>query len=217
MTMRERRVDRGRRLARRSLITIGDELREARLSAGLTQQELGDLAGRSHSEVSRIERGLVAGVPYETLSVMGAVLGLDVPLRAYPNGDRVRDAAQLRLLAKLRAILPGSLRHRTEVPLPIPGDPRAWDEVIDGPSWSLPVEAESRVRDTQALRRRLALKVRDAAVDRMLLVISDTRHNRAAMRLAAPDFAEAFPIRSSSALRALQRGEPPPGSAIVFL
>jgi hypothetical protein len=107
-------------------------------------------------------------------------------------------------------------RHRTEVPLGIPGDRRAWDEVIDGPGWSIPVEAEIRIRDTQALRRRLALKCQDANVDRIILVVADTRHNRHVLRLAAADFAEAFPVRARDALAALRDGAPPAGSAIVF-
>src|SRR3954454_2975596 len=169
MTHRERRIDRGRRLARRALAAIGEELREARLGVGLTQRALGDIVGLSHSEISRIERGLVAGVAYETLVIIDSALGLDIPLRAYSNGNPVRDIGQLKLLDRFRGTLPRELRHRTEVPLGIPGDQRAWDEVIDGIGWSLPVEAEARLRDTQAVRRRLAIKCRDAGADRVLL------------------------------------------------
>jgi transcriptional regulator with XRE-family HTH domain len=153
MSTRERRIDRGRRLSRRSLLTIGEEFREARIQAALTQRELGATVGISASEISRIERGQSPHVAYETLVAIGAALGLDLPLRAYPNGDAVRDAAQLALLARFRAMLPAGLRHRTEVPLGIPGDGRAWDDVVDGPGWSLPVEAETRLRDVQALHR----------------------------------------------------------------
>jgi len=142
MSTRERRLDRGRRLSRRTLLAIGEELREARIQAGLTQRELGAPVGISASEISRIEHGQSPHVAYETLAALGAALGLDIPLRAYPNGDAVRDAAQLALLARFRALLPAGLRHRTEVPLGILGDRRAWDEVLDGPGWSLPVEAE---------------------------------------------------------------------------
>ena len=157
MALRERRMDRGRRLARRALIAIGEELRDARLLAGLTQGAVGHLVGLSHSQISRIERGLVPGVSFQTLAMIGSVLGLDIPLRAYPNGDPVRDAAQLALLARFRALLPRSLRHRTEVPLGIPGDRRAWDDVIDGPGWSLaeafPVLGREALTSLQAGRK----------------------------------------------------------------
>ena len=211
----ERRVDRGRRLARRALNAIGDELRESRIQTGLSQREVGSLVGLSHSEVGRIERGLVSGVPFATLATLGSVVGLDIPLRAYPNGDPVRDAAQLALLARFRALLPPELRYRAEVPLGIPGDLRAWDGVIVGHDWTLPIEAETRLRDMQALLRRLALKARDGAVDRMLLVVKDSRHNRLVLRLASDELSSAYPIDGRSALRSLQAGLLPVGSAIL--
>ena len=217
MATRERRLDRGRRLAHRALLIMGDELREARIQAALTQRELGAVVGISPAAIGRIERGQSPHVAYETLVLLASALGLDIPLRAYPNGDRVRDAAQLALLASLRALLPTDLRHPTEVPLGIPGDLRAWDEVITGWGWSLPTEAETRIQDVQALRRRLALKCRDAGVETMLLVVADTRHNRHVLRLAAADLAEAFPIRGRVALAALRRGEKPSGSAILLV
>ncbi len=196
---------------------MGDELREARVQAALTQRELGGFVGISQAAIGRIERGQSPHVAYETLVVLASALGLDIPLRAYPNGDPVRDAAQLALLASLRALLPTGLRHPTEVPLGIIGDLRAWDEVIEGRGWSLPTEAETRIRDVQALHRRLALKCRDAGVDTMLLVVADTRHNRHVLRLAATDLAEAFPVRGRDALAALRRGEKPSGSAILLV
>ena len=217
MPTHERRLDRGKRLARRWLASIGEEFREARLDGGLTQEALGRVVGLSHSQVSRIERGLVPGVSFDTLAILAAALGLDLPLRAFPAGDPVRDAAQLRLLAEFRSLLPGALRHRTEVPIGPPGDHRAWDEVIDGVGWSLPVEAETRIRDTQSKRRTLALKCRDAGVDRILLLVTDTRHNRHVLRLAADDFAEQFPLPGKAALASLQRGELPAASSIVFV
>jgi transcriptional regulator with XRE-family HTH domain len=217
MALRERRLDRGRRVARRALIAIGEELRDARLLAGLTQGAVGHLVGLSHSQISRIEHGLVPGVSFQTLAMIGSVLGLDIPLRAYPNEDPVRDAAQLALLARFRALLPRSLRHRTEVPLGIPGDRRAWDNVIDGPGWSLPVEAETRLRDTQALRRKLALKCSDAGAPSMLLVLADTRHNRHVLRQTRAEFAEAFPVPGREALTSLRAGRRPRGGAIVLV
>jgi transcriptional regulator with XRE-family HTH domain len=198
-------------------MAIGEELREARIQAALSQRELAATVGISASEISRIERGQSPHVAYETLVAIGAALGLDLPLRAYPNGDAVRDAASLALLARFRALLPAGLRHRTEVPLGIPGDRRAWDDVVDGPGWSLPVEAETRLRDVQALHRKLSLKCRDGKVDRMLLLVADTRHNRHVLRLAAAEFDAAFPVRGRDALAALRAGRCPDGSAVVLL
>ena len=129
----------------------------------------------------------------------------------------MRDAGQLALLARFRALLPSGIRHRTEVPLPIPGDRRAWDEVIDGAGWSMPVEAETRLRDVQALSRRVALKCRDAGVERVLLVVADTRHNRSTLRLYGTDLAAAFPVSGRAALAALRAGRQPEASAILLV
>ncbi len=81
----ERRIDRARHYARRGLASLGEDLRDARLDAGLSQRAVGAVVGLSHTEVSRVERGLVPAVPYETLVLIGAALGLDIPLRAYPE------------------------------------------------------------------------------------------------------------------------------------
>jgi transcriptional regulator with XRE-family HTH domain len=216
MGSHERRLDRARRLVRRALLAIGEELREARIAAGLSQRELGAIVGRSHTQIGRIERGEAPQVPYETLVMIGVALGLDIPLRAYPSGDPVRDAGQLALLVRFRSRISPNLRHRTEVPIGLQGDLRAWDEVLLGPGWSIPVEAETRIRDTQALRRKLALKLGDSGFDRMILLIADTRHNRHVLRIAAAEFGEAFPTSGRDALASLRRGERPSGSAIAF-
>jgi transcriptional regulator with XRE-family HTH domain len=214
---RERRIDRGRRLATRAILAIGEELREARLQACLTQEQVGAAVGVSGSEVSRIEHGQSARVPFEVLCAIAAAVGLDLSLRAYPNGDRVRDAGQLALLARFRAALAPSLAHRLEVPLPIAGDRRAWDLLIIGDGWSVPVEAEIRLRDVQALTRRLPLKIRDGGCEYVLLVVADTRTNRQVVRAFADAFAPAFPGSGKVALNALRTGSRPPAGALIFL
>ena len=154
---------------------------------------------------------------FETLATIAAVLGLDLPLRTFPCASPIRDAAQLQLLAKLRALLPEDLTWRTEVPLPIERDLRAWDAVVGGPGWRVPVDAETRLRDVQALARREALKRRDDGAETMILLVADTRHNRQVLRLAKSDLANDFPIAGTVLLAALSRGERPTGSGILFL
>ncbi len=214
---RERRIDRGRRRARQALAKIGEEFRETRISGGLSQDQVADAAGISQQELSRIERGEAPWVTYETLVLIAAVLGLDLPLRTYPVSGPVRDAAQLKLLAKFRALLPAGLSWRTEVPLQIERDLRAWDAVVGGRGWQLPVDAETRLRDVQALARREALKRRDDAAETMILLIADTRHNRQVVRLAKPDLVADFPMPGAAVLAALSKAERPTGSGIVFV
>ena len=214
---RDRRVDRGHRDARRRLIAIGEELREARLSAGLSQRQVAEAVGISHAEISRLELAQATRVPYETIAVVGAVLGLDVSIRAFPSGEPIRDAAQVALLGRLRARLAPPLRWRTEVPLRIPGDRRAWDGEIGGGGWRAVVDAESRLRDIQAVGRKVALKARDDATDLVILLVADTRHNRRVIRLAIPDLTGVFPTPGRVVLAALAAGDRPPGSGVVLL
>lgn len=217
MVTRDRRTDRGRRDARRRLVAIGDELREARLTAGLSQREVAELVGVSHAQVSRVELAQSERVPYQTLAVIGAALGLDVSIRAFPSGEPIRDAAQVGLLGRLHSCLAPSLGWRTEVPIRLPRDRRAWDAEIRGLDWRAVVDAESRLRDVQALARRVTVKARDDEADLVILLVAATRHNRHVVRLAAPDLAGTFPAAGRAILTALTSGARPPASGVVLL
>jgi hypothetical protein len=112
---------------------------------------------------------------------------------------------------------------RTEVPLPIDNDLRAWDGVVGGlrspvdhPT-VIPAEAETRIHDVQAQFRRIELKARDAGIEHVIVVVADSGANRAAIRAAWPTLADRFTISSRRALAALGRGEHPGGSALIFL
>jgi len=204
-------------MIRRGLIAIGEDIREARLRAGMTLRELGAATEVSVAQLSRIERGLAPHVAYETLAIIGAAVGLAISIRAFPNGSPVRDAAQLELLRRLRMALPAIVRVRFEVPLGIPGDLRAWDAVIEGIGWSRPLEAETRLRDVQALQRRIRLKCRDAGVTEVILLVADTRHNRLILRTEADAFAQQFPTRSREMLVTLRAGRPPATGGVLIL
>ena len=149
-----------------------------------------------------------------------AVLGLDLSIRTYPAGDPIRDRAQLALLERLRDRLDPNLRWRTEVPLPIENDLRAWDAEIAGrqPSpWRARVEAETRIGDGQALERKLALKLRDDPGGHLILLVSDTRSNRLALKALAAGLAALLPRGTREILSALGAGREPPGSGIVII
>lgn len=188
--------------------------------AGLTMAQVGRVVGLSASQISRIERGAAANVSVRHLGRIGAAVGLDVRVRAYPGPDPIRDASQVAVIDRLRRRLSGRLRIRTEVPIPIEGDQRAWDAVIaglvGGPS-TLPVEVETRLHDLQAQTRRISLKARDAGVAAILLVVADTRTNRRAIAAAAPVLSGSFDVAARTALAALAEGRHPGGSALVFL
>jgi hypothetical protein len=127
------------------------------------------------------------------------------------------DAGQLALIGRLRALLPQSVRVRTEVPIPIPGDRRGWDVVLSLDPDSVPVEAEARLRDIQALDRRSALKVRDSEFDRLVLLVSDTANNRHALQAYREHLRTSFPLDTRQVMAALRAGRTPSASGIVVL
>src|SRR5258705_2010846 len=157
------------------------EISRARRGAGLSHDAVGAACGISGSAEWRIEHGTTKTVDVRTVACLGAVVGLDVRLRAYPAGDPIRDAGQQRLLERLHARLHAGLIWRTEVPLPIRGDRRAWDALIRGEGWVIAVEAETVLDDLQAVERRIALKQRDGGIDHVILLVADTRRDRRAL------------------------------------
>lgn len=221
MATRERPQDRARHQVQADLARVGRDLRQARVSAGLSLRVVGSRVGLSPSQLSRIERGLAPSATHRQTTLIGSVVGLDVRTRTYPMGDPIRDAGQRSLIGRLRPRVHVRAGFRTEVPLRIPGDLRAWDGWISGlrgPGGStLPVEAETHISDWQALERRLALKQRDGQEPYLLLVVADTHHNRAVVRAAGVILVNRFPVTARWALAALARGEHPGGSALVFL
>jgi len=172
----------------------------------------------SHAQVGRLERGLVRGASIDQFSRLAAVLGLDLSVRMFPVGDPVRDEAQLALLERLRRRIHPALGWQTEVPMPIPGDRRAWDAVIRTPDVRIAVEAVTRLRDIQDIERRISLKQRDSDTDHVILLLANTRANRAArVGAAGRSLLRAFPIEPRHALDALAKGLDPGGSAILAL
>jgi len=79
------------------------------------------------------------------------------------------------------------------------------------------IEAETRTHDSQELQRRLATKKRDGMVDHVVLLLGDTRHNRAFVATAGEGFRAAFPIDGRTALTRLMQGRDPGGSSIILL
>jgi transcriptional regulator with XRE-family HTH domain len=216
----ERALSRGTRRAERHLAELGAEFREARAAAGVSQVELGRRVGMSGAKVSRVEAGRLGSLSLHDATRLAAVVGLDLAIRAYPYGPRLRDEAHTRRLAQLMGHVGPPLVYRTEVPLPQradqPRELRAWDAIVAGAGLRTAVELEMRLRDAQALERRMAGKRRDDPVDRFVLAIADTPANR---RLLA-DNPEIFPDlprpKTSRVLKALRSGEHPATGLILI-
>jgi transcriptional regulator with XRE-family HTH domain len=203
-----------------ALQRVGDEHRRSRMAAGLSLRDCAAASGASHQQLIRFEHGLLDRVSIRDVGAWCAVVGLDLAIRAYPAGDPIRDRAQLALLERFRARLHPSLHWRTEVPLPIDADRRAWDGEIRGSApepWRVRVEAETKITDGQALERKLSLKIRDDPRGHVILLLSDTRANRAALRTLRAGLRELLPLDTRAVLGALTDGRDPGASGVVIL
>ena len=216
MSVRNNPIAKGRRRMDDDLGRVERELWIARRGAGLSLEDVSAACGVSTSTVWRLEAGLVRNPDLLLLAGVAAAVGREARLHIYISGEPLRDAGQQRLLGRLRPRLHPSLHWATEVPLPIPGDLRAWDALVRSADWRLGVEAETVLEDVQALERRLTLKQRDGGVDLVLLLLADTRRNRAAVA-SAPAALSGFSRDVRTTLTALGRGAAPPTSALVFL
>jgi hypothetical protein len=171
----------------------------------------------SHTQVSRIESGRATGAGLPGLARLAAIVGLDVSLRAYPGPDPVRDAAHIRLLERFLACISAALRWRVEVPIGSPGDRRAWDAMLFGAGPPIAIEVETRLVDIQMIERRIALKRRDSGIERVILLVGDTRWNRNVVTVAGARLAASFPVPGSEALALLAAGVDPGGSSVVLI
>jgi transcriptional regulator with XRE-family HTH domain len=74
--------------AKRLRDEIGRELRAARVARGLSQATLAAGSNVEQAEISRIERGLRAGVTLGSLSRLAAGVGLELSVKLYPPDSR---------------------------------------------------------------------------------------------------------------------------------
>lgn len=197
---------------------LAEELREARLIGGLSQQAVADAVRQSREQISRIEGGKVPTLTIVEASRIAAVLGLELSIRAYPNGGPMRDAAHADRLGRLLRHVRAPLSYRTEVPLRLgPGarDQRAWDAMVMGVGRVTALEMEMRIRDGQALERRINLKRRDDPTDGFLLVVADTRTNRRTLHEHPGLFPDLPRLSPAEVIAVLEAGGHPPTGLVL--
>jgi len=221
MPVRESLADRGLPRGRRFVVDLARAAEEARLDRGLSYREIGRALGISGAQAGRLCRAESKAVSVVRTSQLLEVVGLELSARAYPGSSPVRDGGHIALLGRLRARLHPSLTWRTEQPVIETStaafrDLRAWDAMIGGIEWSIGIEAETHVRDTQALQRRVSLKQRDGAVDAVVLLLTDSTWHRELLR-SVPELLAEYPVTARTALRALRDGHRLKGNALVLL
>jgi transcriptional regulator with XRE-family HTH domain len=203
---------RGRRLCRE----FGEEIRHARLAAGLSQASVASAADMSQETISRYELGQAPHPDLLQAARVARMLGLELSVRCFPAAGQLRDVAHVALIRRFLSRLDPRIGRRLEAPV-APGDQRAWDVLVIAHDVRIGVIAETRIRDLQALFRREHLKQVDGNVQHVLLLVANTKNNRTAIREADGLVNEAFPLSSRAVLGALGRGEAPRANGVVIL
>jgi transcriptional regulator with XRE-family HTH domain len=217
MARRHRASIEGHRLAQRLQAQLGEEIRIARTNAGVGQRDAAEAAGMSHAQFGRIERGMLGSLNFDQACRAGFAVGFRYSGHPFAEGDAVRDAGELRLLERFVALLPSLARVDRESPFPISGDRRVWDALVTLGGRRAGCKAETHLRDIQALERRMALKLRDGAVDMLILVVADTVHNRRVLDEHRDALRELLPLDGLQVRRSLRDARLPSASALILV
>lgn len=226
----ERSIRDRQRSRRRSL---GKELKQVRLEAGMSLRDVGRAVGIDPSHLSRVEAG-ARDLSAASLIAIAAVLGHDVSTRLYPSsGPRVRDHIQVRMLETVMAAAHPRWHARLEVPVyePVYGvidivlQDRLTDDLVSGEGHSALTAVDAQLRwaaqKTDALPSARGWPWTDApAAPRTcrLLVLRSTAAMRDLVRQLPETFAAAYPASSADARAALVGGDRRwPGDAILWV
>ena len=215
MATRERPVDRGRRQGRELVSRIAAELRRERLAADVSQRAMAEQLGWSQPRYWRFENSNRAMLP--DVCAVASILGLQLSAGLHRSGDGLADRGQLALLARFRSLLAPSIRAVAEALLPNVGDRRAWDLLLRIGAQVVGVEAETKVRDVQACVRRIRGRERDGGAHEILVVLADTRANRAVRQELLTALGPRFGTSPRPLLDALRQGLPLPGSGVLLV
>ena len=216
-------VNEGDRQLRRTCSRFGEEFREIRLGAGVSQALLARMIGVSRSVICRMEQG-DADVSARIRARAVTALGGDFRIALYPGGTPlIHDAAHARIVeAVLRQCSP-SWHPAVEAPVPGPGR-RSTDIRLERSAEIVLMEVETHVRALETIIRKGAEKrtaVADASPARrihVVLVLPPTRHHRALVNAHPRIVAVAFPASHAALSDAL--GSPDaawPGDGIFWI
>jgi transcriptional regulator with XRE-family HTH domain len=121
-SFRSKSAPKGLARARYLSSAFGRELRIARMTAGLTQLEMGKVARISQQQVSLVERG-IGDLSLVRRCRLAAACGHELGWRLHPVATvRLRDSGQLALAQAITAEAHPGWRARLEVPI-APGAP----------------------------------------------------------------------------------------------
>jgi len=220
-TLRSSAAARGHARSTNLAIRFGHELRIARVVAGLTQAQLGSVAGVTQQLVSLVERG-DPRVSLDVRSRLAAASGHELGWRLYPVATvRLRDSGQLGLAQSIVRSLHATWQARLEVPVS-PGSAQAADMMLARPDELVQVEVERSLVDFQAQLRAAQLKRESLARAherpiRLVIAVPDTSTTRARLIPHAEVLRATMPVPSRRIASALRSGERVGGDGILFV
>ena len=220
-SLRAKPADVGRSRAKFLAARFGQELRLARITAGLTQRQLAQRAGISQQEISRVERGSMRST-LETRCRLAAACGTELGWRLYPIASvGLRDSGQLDVAQSIVQIAHPRWVPRLEVPV-AEGDLRAADLVLEADDEVLQIEVERTLVDLQAQLRAAQLKRERLAARlgrqvHLVLAVPDTPAIRGRLRPYADLIARSIPIPSRTIRAALRGTSQVGGDGILFV
>lgn len=217
-------IHEGDRQLRRTCIRFGEEFREIRLRAGVSQAVVARAVGVARSVICRIEQG-DPDVSPRIRARAAAVLGADLRISIYPEAaPLIHDAAHARIVEAVLKLSHPRWRATIEAPVPGPGR-RSSDIRLDHGLDTVLLEVESRVRALEAIIRECAEKRAAVAAEigperrvHVVLVLPPTRHHKALVAAHPRIVATAFPASRHELDLALAHPVAPwPGDGILWL
>ena len=213
------------RLEREAIASVGRQVYQRRLDAGVTQAGLARASGVSQGHLSRIEAG-ASWPSLDLLLAIGAALGADLSVRFFPGaGPRLHDRFQAPMVDALVSLLDPRWTAEPEVPVlrPVRG---VIDLVIYDRAAALAIacEAQSEIRRLEHVIRWSAEKAealesveRFPASRSRLLLVRSTVATRDLARQFEATLRAAYPARAADAWAALTRPDVAwPGPAILW-
>lgn len=214
----------GDRQLRRTCVRFGEEFREIRLHAGVSQAAIARAVGVARSVICRIEQG-DPDVSPRIRARAAAALGADFRIAIYPEAaPLIHDAAHARIVEAVLELSHPRWLATIESPVPGPGR-RSSDIRLDHGLDTVLIEVESHVRALEAIIRegteKRAAVAATVGQDRrihVVLVLPPTRHHKTLMAAHPRIVATAFPASLDALRLALADPVAPwPGDGILWL
>ena len=199
---------------------VGSTIALSRADRAMTREQISRRAGVSRDTVRRVEEGDPA-VQLDTLCAVGSAVGLDVVVRAYPARPlSLRDSGQLHVAELLCSLAHASWKPVLELAAGDHGE--AADIGFFGAREIIDTEIDRLILDLQAQHRRNSRKREYLAAHhqrpvRLVMVIEDTKRNRAALAAHVAFVRTVLPAGSREVLTALRTGKPLGRDGLLWL